>query len=783
MCVALPGLSQQLSVRHYDVRDGLANSRVVAIQEDRKGYLWFGTWEGLSRFDGYGFTNYGTRDGLGSALINAIAEDRQGGLWVATNGGGVSRLLDGPTEFVARPHEPGSPRSKFESFPVADSPESNRVNALLFDSADNCWCAADDGLYRAAHKESGELRFELVVPHREVADFMAAFADSKGRLWFGIVDQIVEIVEGQIITYSSPEGVGQATITSIAQGANGEVLLANPRGVFEFIEPAQPVSRGLWRRFRVALKPNQIVHRMLLDSENALWLATQEGLIKYKESQTLYTTANGLSDNITISLATDRYGTLWIGTWSGGVCKLRGEMIVSFTRSEGLPDQHVLKVIEDRHGHIYAATAEGGIVEIVGGRAEPVPGSQEPPLGGETTCFVQDRRGDWWIGTNHGLFLFKGPELQLRHGKKFTAADGLPGGTVEELYEDSAGQMWISASDRRLYYTAPDGTARAHFKAGFIEAVQRPRPVTYIAGDLSGALWMGGRFGLMARLKNGTVNLFQPGDGLPETDTRALFLDSRGWLWIGLRSKCVSMTRNPSADLPDFVNYSTDSGLASAYVLSIAEDESGRMYLGTLKGLDRLDPLTGEIRHFSATDGLVGDVISHCMKDSRGNIWVATSTGLSMLNPRAEPAIRQPPPIYLSRVQIAGEDLRLPETGNLRMSAAELAASRNNLLIEFVGLDFRDEQEVRYRYKLEGAEADWSKPTFQRSVNYGRLGPGSYRFRVKAIDRSGTESLEPAMLEFRILPPIWQRWWFISAATLLVSCMVYAMHRNRLRRL
>jgi streptogramin lyase len=193
--------AQQLSVRHYDVSDGLANSHVNSIHQDAKGYLWFGTREGLSRFDGYRFTNYGTHDGLENPVINAVVEDRQGHLWLGTNGGGVARLIDDPREMFALHQTQSVPttKRKFVSYRVGASPASNRVNALLFDASNNLWCATDAGLYRAAASEHGELKFELVVPHRDVAIQMAAYSDSHGRLWFGIENELIEVVQNQLI--------------------------------------------------------------------------------------------------------------------------------------------------------------------------------------------------------------------------------------------------------------------------------------------------------------------------------------------------------------------------------------------------------------------------------------------------------------------------------------------------------------------------------------------------------------------------------------------------------
>ncbi|HEX3228244.1 MAG TPA: two-component regulator propeller domain-containing protein [Pyrinomonadaceae bacterium] len=172
---------------------------------------------------------------------------------------------------------------------------------------------------------------------------------------------------------------------------------------------------------------------------------------------------------------------------------------------------------------------------------------------------------------------------------------------------------------------------------------------------------------MLAKYADGKVKVLEPTDGLPETDPRAFFIDHRGWLWIGLRFRGVSMTTEPAAEHPHFVNYSTLNGLASDTVWSITEDDAGRMYFGTERGLDRLDIATGRIRHFTKQNGLAGDHVNCCMKDSRGFIWVTTTIGISRLDPRAERTSAKEPPIYLSRVQIAGKELPMSETGGERL--------------------------------------------------------------------------------------------------------------------
>ncbi len=775
---------QQLPIHCYDVQDGLAHSSVHSILQDSKGYLWFGTWEGLSRFDGTRFTNYGTHDGLGDPIINDLAEDPGGHLWVATNGDGVSLFIDDPQEsplgITTRRGE--ATRRKFASFPVGASPESNRVNTFLFDSGGNLWCATDAGLYRAAASSVRETRpsFEVIVPHSGPAEHTPAFADRQGRLWFGLHDQLIEVTGGRIIKYAPGDGVGSAEITSISQDRNGRVIVANLLGVFEFMEAPDRLGDGKWNRLGLDLRRDQSVHSMLTDSTGAVWFGTANGLIKRERGrQALYTSAQGLSNDQVMALFEDRAFDLWIGT-DGGVCKLSMDGIVRYTRREGLPDYSVTSIFEDNSARVYAQTVYGGDAEIVSGKVVPIPESQTAPFNATYTKILQDRKGQWWVGTPRGLYRFPEGRLRFHEGRKLTEADGIPEVPITALHESPAGRLWVS-SYNDLYWIDPLPGRQPIFRH---LPTNRDLPfpgASYMISDPSGALWFG-KQEILGRVKNATFELMHAKPGLPETNPRAFYLDSRGWLWIGLRYGGVSMTKDPTASTPEFVNYSTANGLASSSVWSISEDNSGRMYFATGRGLDRLDPRSGNIRHFDTADGLTGNQVRGCMRDSRGNIWIATTTGLSMLNPIAEHQAVCPPPVYLNRIQAAGEEVPISETGRLNMTGIILPASRNSLLIGFLGLDYRGVRELRYQYRLEGLDADWTQPTDQRSVNYGRLPPGSYRFQVRAINRDGMASPAPAVLEFRILRPVWQQWWFLTLMTIATGLSGYAIYRLRVAR-
>jgi ligand-binding sensor domain-containing protein/signal transduction histidine kinase len=768
----LTAAAERLPFRHYGVGDGLVQSRVAVIHQDGKGYLWFGTLEGLSRFDGHQFVNYGTADGLDHPTINAIAEDQNGGLWFGTNGGGVAHLLDLPARGDDGRHR------RLQSHRVGESRESNRVNALGFDAAGTLWCATDHGFYRAVRAAHGTPAFELVIPHRIAANSMAALMDRRGHLWFGYFDGLIEIVDGRVITHAPPPSVGD-NVVGLVEDPNGVLLVAFGEGLYEFVAPRDRTGPGQWSRVGVRLLPGQQIGSLAYDRKGKLWIGTTKGLVRFAEpDQDTYTAAQGLALPDVLALTIDRDGSLWVGT-PAGVSKLPDETIVTFTRSDGLPGDDVPLVIEARDGRIYAST-QLGLVEIADGRVRLVTGSDRAPFDSADYLVAQDAREDWWIGTTAGLFRFPGPTVQFARGQRVRVAAGPAlrasryandeGRVIFMLYADDAGGLWAGVGDKVYRW---DGLRAWH------PILDVDHGASGLLRDRSGALWVTTSKPEIRRWQNGRSSLLQPAAGLPEIQARSLFQDSRGWLWIGLRTMGVSVTRNPDSDQPTFVNYSTKDGLASDTVWAITEDEEGRMYLGTGRGLDQWDPATGRIRHITTADGLAGDVINHCLTDGRGDIWVATNGGVSRIDPRTLKSTTRAPNVYLVHVSAAGQELAIPPTGTRDLRPPALQSWQSNLRVEYVGVDFQNTP-PRYQYKLDDIDREWSGANDQRALHYARLPPGSYRLLIRAVMPNGAAS-EPARLEFRILAPFWQRWWFMMLAVGLLVSVAFALHRLRLR--
>jgi ligand-binding sensor domain-containing protein/signal transduction histidine kinase len=716
---------QRLPIRQYGVADGLAQNQVVSILQDRRGFLWFGSWEGLSRFDGRRFVNYGLDDGLPHAVVNSLSEDPSGRLWVGTSGG-LATLIEEAA--------PGD-RSRFRPHGAGLGPE-NTVLAVVFEPDGRPWCLTRSGLYRGREERDLAWTFERALSGAPGADStQTALADPQGRLWFGVLDTLVSVSQGRVERHLPPAALRGGDILGLLERAPGRILVAFKHDVLEFT-----AASASWSWMDLELEDNELTGPLARNARGVLFVGTRGGLLRIEgEGQRLYTAEEGLAQDYVGALAVDREGDLWIGhgaKGSGrGLSRLLDNGIQSWTQREGLPEPSTLGIAVSADGRVHASTEDSGLFEILDdGRIRTVPGSRGRPLDEAQRRLAQDARGDWWMGTQRSLFRFAGPALRIDHGsRRFTAADGFAGVPVD-IHADPQGGVSVATADGSFYRFDPE----------------RPQP------------------------ERSRIDPSPPG-----AQVQSFLHDHQGRLWLGLRHHGLSMTADPSVPVPRWTSYSTRNGLASNAVWCLAEDARGRIYAGTSRGLDRLDPETGRVRHFKTSDGLPGDVVNDCTVDAGGHLWLALQGGVARLDPEARPPLPRGPSVYLTRVAVAGAEVPLPERGTPRLDGLELPAARNSLVIDYLapGAD-----EVSYQYRLENVDREWSAPSPTSSVHYARLPPGRYRFTVRALLAEGVPSAEPALLEFRVAPPFWRRGWFLALMGALALAAALGAHRVRVGR-
>ncbi|HJQ23065.1 MAG TPA: two-component regulator propeller domain-containing protein [Blastocatellia bacterium] len=797
VCAALlPGMTapaERLPLRVFTTSDGLARDHVMRIVPDSRGYVWFATTEGLSRFDGYRFTNYGREQGLPVRIINDFLEAHDGSYWLATSEG-IYRFNPDPV----------SPAQRFVHYQVDEHADANVIGVIYEDRRGTIWCGTLGGLYRL-DRTNGEAVFSpvnLIRPAGNGSDSLlvkAIIEDRWGSLWVSAYSGLYRVrPDGNTEVYADREGLPVRLIHgSLLEDHEGRIWVGAGAAIYQLVADPQPghniVERVYTPKDGLTLTGADVLFQ---SADGRLWAGGDGGLsVLSPAAQSgpplrTYTTSNGLSDHSITAVAEDRDGNIWLGTESGGAMKMTGDGLTSYGEADGLKISRIASLIETADGRLCVISSGGILHPFDGRRFTPI----EIPLpagwgywgwGWSQTTF-QDHLGEWWVATGHGLLRYsKMPPEDLPRARPkaiYTTANGLPTPDVFRLFEDSRGDIWIStlgrdssvltrwerATENFQHYSPADGIFQ-HAPTAFIE-------------DGAGNLWIGFYNGGLLRYAAGRFTPFTAADGLPAGLVRALYLDHAGRLWIATSEGGVARLDDPAAAHPSFAVYSTKDGLASNQATAITEDGWGRIYISTGRGLDRLDPASGHIQHYTTADGLANNFVNVAFRARDGELWFGTLLGLSRFMPQAErPTL--PPTMLISGLRIAGVAYPVSELGATDLRGPQLQTSAGQLQIDFVGISLAPGAGLRYQYKLEGADQDWSAPTDERTVNYANLPPGEYRFLVRAVSAGGLMSPSPAAISFRILPPIWRRWWFIALAAAAIAATIYAVDRYRIARL
>jgi PAS domain S-box-containing protein len=797
--------AERLPVKVYTVDNGLAHNRVKRIVQDSRGFLWFCTADGLSRFDGTQFTNYQNQDGLLAPSINDIVEGRDGIYWVATNSDGVFRFDPGAgTPAAAQAVK----ASRFTRYAVGSEPITNRVNVLYRDPAAGIlWAGTDGGLF-ALNEAQRDTSFRLVLlgipAHPDIqVPVWAIVKDQAGTLWLGTKYGLVRrFPDGSLQHFQVQPSATDDNVSNLLAARDGTLWVGHRAGLIAFKpkpDPAVTGDRGITRPLpadarhyttKDGLDDNNIlaVHE---SADGSLWIRTfGPGLTRFdgKVFRT-YRTAPHVSDTGR-SMTEDREGNLWLGTTALGAIKITKHGWTAYGEPEGL-GAAVTWIFETPAGELFVGSSMWRVSRFDGEAFTTVrpglPASVTDASWRDVNNVIQDHLGDWWIGTRSGLYRFgkirRLEDLARSHpAAVYTAQTGLANDDVTRVFEDSRGDVWIASwiPARDVLVRWERATGRFHHYSD-AEGLKPFTSVVAFAEDGAGNVWVGFREGGLARYRGGRFSMVERDDGVPIGSINGLYRDGSGRIWAAGTRGPLHRVDHPDAERPRAIGYTRADGLGSDFANAVTGDSAGRIYVGTNRGIDRLDPATGRIKHYSTAEGLTGGEFKAAVLDRTGALWFCTTTGLLRLVPETDQSV-QPTPVLIGALRVAGIARPLSALGESNVANLRLKTDENNIQIDFFGIGFRTGEALRYRYKLEGAAADWSPASPQRTVNYASLAPGSYRFLVTAIGTDGTESPSPATVAFQILPPIWRRWWFLALASVIVASAVAALASYRYRR-
>jgi ligand-binding sensor domain-containing protein/two-component sensor histidine kinase len=830
MILAPVAQGERLPIKIYATADGLPNNEVNKIVRDSRGFLWFCTADGISRFDGYGFTNYGTNDGLPHPYVNDLLETRSGEYWLATNGGLVRFIPRGiPRRGIAYVNNTALDTQPMFSLVLPDDTDrrAKAVTVLFADHEGTIWCGTMKGLQRLERSTNGlALRpVDLGMPQEfpEQSLVSDVLEDQQGSLWIAAPTGLYRRwPDGSVARYTGRDGLPADYLHDLLIDHAGRLWAATrSSGFFSFtadgthnppvIGSAFSVKNGL---------PAEWVFQVFESSGHKFWIATAAGLAEFFPDGDgtgrhfhSWNERNGLTYHDITALNEDISGNLWLGSYAGAM-KLAHNGFTTYDQEDGL-DQ-AFSIFGDRRGEVcFRAQMLGDGTRSVFDGAKldllhPYAGKHVTRYGcygGESFSWfmpeafkhvdvgwvgegvtLQSRTGEWWVGTGAGLYRFAAGDglTDIKTASPlaiYNAKNGLASPQVFRLFEDSQNGIWISSIGPVNGLARWDSAAGTPHDLSYQTGLPRPNEdvARAFAEDRAGSIWIGFSSGL-ARYRQGSFTFFTTAEGLPSGGIAQIYLDHANRLWLASARSGLIRVDEPQAERPVFVTYTTAQGLSSDLTTSVTEDPRGRIYVGTGRGLDELDPASGLIKHYTTAEGLVPGPLLAAFCDHFGTLWFGTTKGLSRFAPSSDEP-ESAPAVLITKLNVAGSSQRVSAFGETEMSLPDFAANQNQVQIDFVGLSFAPGEVLRYQYKLEGADSDWSAPAEQRTVNFANLAPRTYRFLVRALNSEGVTSTTPAAVRFTILPPVWRRWWFIALMVFCAGGITYLFFRYRVARL
>ncbi len=811
VATALWAQPQSLKFDRLLPENGLSQNSATAILHDSQGFMWFGTQDGLNRYDGYRLTVYQRKTddphSLSDSYVASLYEDRNGVIWVGSNGGGLNRFDRAANRFSHYRHDSEDPNTL----------SSDVVHAICQDSEGRLWTGTDNGLNRLDPETGKIVRYQGVRgdPHTlSNNQVRAVVEDRSGYLWIGTSNGLNRFDRGTgrfrrfLHDPENPKSLSNnfiRKVLTVAGDPHGYIWAAS----FDGLNRYDPET-GEFRAFRFDQgrsnpgRYNQ-VFSIDTDDDGLFWLGTTNGLVIFnpKTEQFRRYTHNSLdprslSGNFILSIYRDRAGDMWVSSAAASVGR--------YSKNS------------DKFGHIRA-----------------LPGTPDSLSHNLVTTFCEDSEGRVWVGTWEGGLNRYDPErgrfLQFHHDPEDPTS--ISGERIMAMHRDRAGQLWIGTANPALNRLRPDGVSFDRVPIALDDAPSRPIAVMEILGDGGDGLWLGTtQVGLvwfdpsggvaksyryqrdnpasishdvlfsLAHGRDGRLWIGTNGGGLnrfdPETETferfrhsedpasisgnrvRVVVRTDKGVLWAGT-------DRGLNRYLPEsegFARYGVEDGLPNNVVYGIVEDGHERLWISTNKGLSRFDPATGAFRNFDVHDGLQNNEFNtgSYYKDARGWLYFGGVGGFNRFVPDEITENKNPPPVVLTSITVL--DRPIEEIVNRSASALEsvtLSHRDNFLTLEFAALDYVTPAKNRYAYKMEGVDRDWIQAGSRRQAFYTNLAPGAYTFRVKGSNNDGVWNEEGLSLDIRIHPPFWRSTWFRALMITLAALLLIAAHQLRVR--
>ena len=737
-------------------RDGLPQNSVSAMISTPDGYLWFGTSEGIVRFDGFRLTvldAFNTQTLQGNTDIKALCPDGTGGFWVGSQDGGICRWHDGkflPCEFVPQ---------------LA----SHFVEALWQAPSGDLWIGTSVGLSRWHDGQLTNYDASRGSQHPWTA---AIVGGANGEVWIGCSTGLRRFQDGGFTSYGVREGLPNSAVVALLCDRAGTLWVGTDSGLYKRVGDTFQTVAGTAGPIRNHMRA------LLEAADGTIWAGSADGGLFRSTGPggEPFVHQDGAGIDNVLSLLQSAHGDLWVGAWEAGVSQLRRRGFETISENENLRDPVAQSLCEDGDGTVWVATLSG-LNRCRDGRAEPVSTEDLP---GVIAGMCAGPDGKLWVSTHVSP---EGRCLYRWTGEGFVAQDiaggVVSGGRATQLVRERSGGWLMGTEMSGLYQIDPHGTRNYREAQGLGDHY-----VFALLQDKTGAVWIGTHSGGMSRLKDGQVKTWTAQDGLGSNHISCFHEDRTGTVWIGTIGGGLCRFKDGR-----LARITRANGLYDDTAFVILEDNSGNLWMSCNKGIyraslaqlnDFADGRRTEVESFSydVADGMLSRECNGAwpggIKAHDGRLWFSTIRGVVIVDPRQRNTV--PPRVLVEQAQVDGASV---PPGTLR-----IGPDQEQLELQYTALSWWRPQHIRFRYRLEGLDAGWTAAGTRRTAFYSHLPPGRYRFRVQADNGDGVWSPEGASMAVVVLPPFWRTTPFLialAAGAALATCGAARWRSRHLR--
>jgi len=779
-----------LTYHSLGVAEGLANDSVYCIFQDSSGFMWFGTFGGLSRYDGESITTYRPHEGAGAlqaSLVFALAEDGRGRLWIGTDGGGLACYDRATDSFAVRRAQPADP----------SAPSSDRVLALGRDSKGRLWAGMGDGMLNVLDPATDGISRILPPDGGPRHPIRCVAADASGGVWAGTEGGGLVYVgaDGRVRAYrhmaSDASSLASDVVRSLLVDGAGRVWVGLGNGGIDLF------AGGHFRHARAApgaTLPDEAVRALVEDSDGDVWVGWADSGIGFLDPAKMTIHPPEAGDPAMIrALYRDRGGLVWAGMKGGGT---RTFNVASghFQRFVQLVDGGEIRqargMAELPDGRVLAGTDGEGllVLDAASGKASRYPGMPRDRVFLKIYAVIVGRDGSIWAGTDGGGLIHRTSDGMVAiYRNRGDDADSISSDVVWCLLEDPDGRLWVGTEGGGLDRLDPATGRFEHFRHGAgLPGSLQGSSIRSLYRDMTGRLWIATWDGGLSRLDPGSGNFFnyQPETGkdrsLPDASVNCVLEDGLGNIWVGTGGSGLACL---DAGSGTFRRYDVASGLVGSTVYGLLDDRNGLIWITTATGLSSLDRSTGSFFSYGAEDGLTpGGLSQNASLEARdGAIWVGGPEGITRFFP-AEAARTTPTPA-VAITSVVGLDGSLPRR-SADGTKVFLPYGNAGLGFRIAVLDYSAPSRNRYALKLEGRQAGWTELGYSNAGALAQLAPGEYLLRVKGANGNGVWNEEGVSLAIVVEPPVWGRPWFrvfIAAILAAIVALVIALRTRSLR--